>query len=613
MSTQAVHNREYYQFVNSIETRQARENASAMANLSFGWDANGNHIGEGWAPTWGDSLWALGPVGTYYGSRAGIMSAVNGAPNGVNLGFKGYLKANTTWGGFKHIEWVDQQVFRLQGLMNQYTSNVPAKVFQGSDPNLYSLKNLYNELRVANAAKAEQLINQYPNGWQKLQELLKANNFEGEIVKLQNGSGAYRNAYQGALNEFKAAQQTLRSGQALPSGSFDRLSRTGAIADLRASRLNKAPKRLFWNKWLGQSKVGQAYHGAKAWFASAKTGTGALGKTLRGASRWGGKALGVGAIALEVGLVGMETYSAVSAAPEGQKWRDGSRQFLKSGSKAAVKCGAAWAGMKVGAAVGSSIGGAIGTVIPVIGNAFGAAVGGFLGGLIGGIVGYVGAEKAIDNEVIPGAKWMNKSVPEERMAEQKREQDKIINKAINEKDVNTVGQYVSQFFVVDEQTGETVMDQNGEPQIMKVSDDKNQQAAFEKRVRGLMNFVMTESAKQEEAERIRQEYEQELEARRQAQEQQRAMLAQQQAYQATTGNFGSLTSGASSQYTAPEGYFGASEAGYKRYQNSLNANSWTNPAFQANLGYMYNSGAMNNTIDGNFYNPYMMPQFDYVG
>ncbi len=491
---------------------------------------------------------------------------------------KKMLKANfSSWSNFNNMEFIDTRVQQLEGIMKGATPEWPKKVnkyFSAySDDGKTALKNVFNEIVGAKDKAAldrilaeNVTINGQTHSKAKIFKHLVKHLPQETAIKLQN-IVKYNEMYGSVLNDFKVAQNTMRNGGRLRKGQIDLLHRNYARARQAENQFIRATEGV-----LGvERKAGvstKAKTGAKMSATTKKAM--AASKYLRKFSRGIGKAGGPLMAAITAVTLGLDVYTAASSAKEGEGWRDGTRQLAKSGLRAGAELGGAWAGMKAGAAIGALAG-------PV-----GAAVGGLIGSFVGWAAGSWLANKS---------DFINKPVVEERADEQRQQQQQQVCNAVEKGDINTVAQYTAQFmeyevdengqpiadeegnpipkFVTDAQ-GQPILDENGNPQFkyIQVSEDPNEQMAFEQRIRNLNNWVMTEAAKQEEAAKLREQ----------------AELARQQRYaQAGYGTDYNYTNSyapysVSANQTGSDSSFGSVTG--RSY-------SWQNPAWQNSLADQY--------------------------
>ncbi len=386
------------------------------------------------------------------------------------------FKANFgTWNNFNNMEFIETKVSQIEGILSKNTPQLP-KDFSGSQ----KVKDLFEQLQKAkNPREYSRIVEANQKTYAKLQNILRRK-APSELAKLQNVA-KYNQMYGGVLEEFKQAQTQMRNCKPLQNGTtISGLHEKFAKARLQENEFLRGVKGKQHGKVGFRAKAGAKMTGmTKNALASSKA--------FRAVSRGVGKAGGALIVVMSAATVAMDVTSAVKNAPEGKKWRDGSRQALKSGARAGLEIGGAWAGMKIGATIGAFAG-------PV-----GAAIGGLVGSFVGWAAGAFVANKS---------KFINTSVIEERQAEQRKQENEAVEKAIENKDVETVWDYTSQFKeqVVDEK-GNPVTDEEGNPvlQYVRISEDDKEQKAFEERIAKLDNFVMTEAAKQLETEALHEE------------------------------------------------------------------------------------------------------------
>lgn len=515
--------------------------------------------------------------------------------------------------GWNHADWMNTQLHYLETRMKGVTPNWPDKLPSGSDFTFtQEHKTLFDKIKNAETPKeAKKLITQNKKVYQQLMRHLP----QDVAVKLQN-IPSYNSIYGKTYQNYKKAWKVLvrTKGKHLPKGvTFDQLGQEYAQARVNEAKFVngqkvgevkvtgkgnstkvKTQKTGRWDK--GTSKVSQ-------WKFSTLSGNGKIAKGLRFAGRWGGKFFGAAAVVFALCTVATDTYNAATNAKEGEGWKDGSRQFLKSGTRAALEAGGAWAGMKIGAALGSFI------PIPIVGT--------LVGGAIGAAVGYI-AGKAIANNI----DFVNKSVEEEHRDEAMAKQNKEICQAIDKGDIETVYEHTAQFKeqIVDE-NGQPVADENGNPawRYIQVSEDEKEQKAFEKKVASLDNYVETEATKRQR----KAELEAQAEAARQ----------QQMAQMNFAGGYGNTYTGAtnytaqSSNGFAPIGYnftptnFNFTTTNTNSYapigsgytpSNQTSTASWQNPVWQQSLNKQYNNSNFY-TFNPNNYTPFgMLTQQSYA-
>ena len=453
------------------------------------------------------------------------------------------------------LEFVNSKVAKLEGIMSSNTPRLP-EGFSGSP----EAKELFEKLSKAkNQKEYSKLIRDNQKTYRKLRNIL-GRTAPQELKKLQNVA-KYNEMYGELLKDFKTAQTQVQAGN-LPKGQISSLHQRFSNARLAENRFIEAGK-----------KVGKAGVRAKA---GAKLSKGvknamAASKTLRGVSRGVGKAGGWLMVGMSTVTAGLDIYSAVAASPDGEGLQNGLKQAGKSAARLGCEIGAMAVGQWAGAALGQ-------VLIPIPG--VGAAIGGFLGSMVGGWIGSKIADK------IP---YTQKTVAEEITEEQTDAQNKQVCQAIEKGDIETVDKYTAQFKeqAVDA-AGNALTDDNGNPvyNIAKISDDEKTQKEFEQRIKNLDNYVMTEAAKQQEVEQLKQEAEQ-------------AKLARQQQM-----NFGGSLGYAPSGSTGTVAGFGVNGNGqFGSYTTDYS--SWRNPAWQNSLASQYNNGSIY-SFNPNNYSPMWM-------
>lgn len=458
------------------------------------------------------------------------------------------------------LEFVNSKVSKLEGIMSSHTPKMPKRArFDAATQELF--KNL---CKAKNPREFQQLIGQKGSDtYKQFRKLLKHLPSE-EAAKLRNVA-RYNEMYGELLKDFKTAQTQLKAGN-LGNGRIASLHRRFANARLAENRFIQSAKK-------GANIGLKAKTGAK--MSKGVKSAMAASKTLRTASRGVGKLGGALLIGLSSLTAGLDIYSAVAASPKGEGVKNGFKQAGKSAVRLGCEVGAMAVGQWAGAAIGQ-------VLIPIPG--VGAAIGGFLGSMLGGFVGSKIADK------IP---YTQKTVAEELAEDERTEQNKLVSEAIENDDIETVNNYTAQFKeqVLDEQ-GQPMADENGNPlyKIVQVSEDEKEQKEFEQRVMNLDNYVMTEAAKREEAERLKAEAE-EAALRRQQQMDFGGSLYYGNSY-APAGYVPAETTPAATGYgpagTAPE---------QTTYGFGVNGNSqfgsfttdWRNPAWQNSLANQYNS------------------------
>lgn len=458
---------------------------------------------------------------------------------------------------FDH-EFVNSKVAKLDGIMSNNMPKMPNPAKFNA-----ATQDLFKQLcKAKNPQEFAQLVG--PKGsdsYKQFRYLLKHLPTE-EAVKLQN-IAKYNELYGGLTQDFKAAQTQLQSGK-LGKGRLDVLHRQFAQARKAESEWITAAKR-------GKKGVGfRAKTGAK--MSKGVKNAMAASKTLRKFSRGAGKLGGWLAVGLSTIMAGVEVYTAVAASPKGEKTKNGLRQAGKSAVRVGCELGGAAIGQWAGAALGQIL-------IPIPG------VGAAIGGIVGSFVGMWAGSKLADK--IP---YTQKTVVEEMEEKQRTEENEQISKAVEENDLETIYNYSNQFKVqaVDEQ-GNPLTDENGNPvmEIAKLYDDEKKQAEFEQRVKNLDNYVMTEIAKQEEAERLRQEAERELQEAENRRQQ--ALLAQSQG-NTGSGYFGTVTSAPSYNFgSATQNNNGRYDFGQSTPTTNSTSYDWQNPAWQNSLGERFDS------------------------
>lgn len=539
---------------NEISKVDLKYDVMRANNQAMGYSADGEKPSVGIADTTAEKgAYALGvamPVWQYKG-KIGEAWQNRSWQNVGNAYKQGWHNAGQTLRhptNYWDLEFVNSKVAKLEGIMSSNMPKLP-EGFSGSP----EAKELFEKLSKAkNQKEYSKLIRDNQKTYKKLRNILGRTAPE-ELKKLQNVA-KYNEMYGDLLRDFKTAQTQVQSGN-LPKGKISSLHQ----------RFSNA--RLAENKFLEAGKAGmKAKAGAKigkglktAMFAS---------KTLRSVSRGVGKAGGWIMVGMSAVTAGLDIYSAVAASPDGEGLKNG----LKQAGKSAVRLGCELGAMAVGQWAGAAIGQAL---IPIPG--VGAAIGGFVGSMIGGWIGSKIADK------IP---YTQKTVAEELMEEQTDAQNKQVCQAIEKGDIETVHSYTSQFKeqAVDA-TGNPLTDDNGNPvyNIAKISDDEKTQKEFEQRIKNLDNYVMTEAAKQQEVEQLKQEAEQ-------------AKLARQQQM-----NFGGSLGYAPSGSTSTAAGFGVNGNG----QFGSYTTDWRNPAWQNNLASQYNNDSFY-SFNPNNYSPMWM-------
>lgn len=475
------------------------------------------------------------------------------------------FKANfSSLSNFNNMEFIDTRLQKMEGIISSKTPTLP-KGFQGSD----QVKNLFEQLSKAkNPGEYSQIVRQNKATYKKLSNILRRT-APDELKKLHN-IARYREIYGSTLQEFKTAQTTMRSGRSLGKGCLDILHRNYSNACLAENNFVKA----------SGAKAGVGVMGRAGSRVSSYTNKlMATSKTMRGISRVAGKAGGAACIVMSTVNVGAEVYGAVSAAPEGQKWRDGSRQLAKSGARAGLEIGGAWAGMKAGAAIG----------------AFAGPVGAVVGGLIGSFVGWA-AGSFLANK----SDFINTSVVEERQVEERNQLNQQVMDAIDKDDVQTLNGYCERFFVpMQDEKGQPILDENGNQMLgfAQVSEDEKQQKEFEALATKVKEYVDSRTAKYAQAQQEQQE---------------------QQYYAQQPQAGGAYQYNGTPQYAAGQTYaaqperqlvkgFGINGTGtWEADTNYASAGySWQNPAWQASLGQRFDSNNFY-AFDQNNYTPLWM-------
>ena len=267
----------------------------------------------------------------------------------------------------------------------------------------------------------------------------------------------------------------------LPSGmTFDKLSK--AFADVRLAEntaiLKPSSKAGVWAKTCARSS---------RWI---KKGM-AASKGMRTFSRVTGKFGGPVAIIATCATLGLEVFTAASAAKTGEGLKDAGRQLVKSGIRAGAELGGAWAGMKLGAAIGGCLG-------PV-----GAVVGGLIGSIAGWAIGSWAANKS---------EFVKTSVVEENQMAEVRKQMASINDALEKGDLNELANFLAGAYeynlddkgqiipaedgsycpnVVTDANGKPVLDANGSQiaKIQKVTENEELQKEYEKLIRIVEQYL----------------------------------------------------------------------------------------------------------------------------
>ena len=471
------------------------------------------------------------------------------------------------------LEFVNSKVAKLEGVMNKVTPKLP-EGFSGSP----EAKDLFEKLKNAkNQKEYSKLVRDNSKTYKKLVKILDKT-APDELKKLRN-IAKYNEIYGDVLKEFKTAQSSMTAGRPLAKGQVAQLHKKFADA------------RLAENKFIQSAK--NAANISKKAKAGAKMSKGvktamAASKTLRSVSRGVGKAGGWLLAGMSVATAGLDIYTAVAASPDGEGVKNGFKQAAKSAGRLACELGGMAIGQWAGAAIGQ-------VLIPIPG--VGAAIGGFLGSMVGGWLGSKVADK------IPA---INKTVAEEIQEEQMQQQNQVVCDAIENNDVETVYNYTSQFKeqVLDEQ-GNPMQDENGNPVLryVQISDDEEEQKAFEKRIESLDNYVETEASKQQRAAELKAQAEQ---AKQQQQLQQQQMnfggsLSYGYGYgpAGTTAPVSSSSAGGTVSGYGPNGTGSTSTASNTGF-------SWMNPAWQNSLASQYNNGNFY-TFNPNNYSPMWMP------
>ena len=467
------------------------------------------------------------------------------------------------------LEFVNSKVAKLEGVMNKVTPKLP-EGFSGSP----EAKDLFEKLKNAkNQKEYSKLVRDNSKTYKKLVKILDKT-APDELKKLRN-IAKYNEIYGDVLKEFKTAQSSMTAGRPLAKGQVAQLHKKFADA------------RLAENKFIQSAK--KAANISKKAKAGAKMSKGvksamAASKTLRSVSRGVGKAGGWLLAGMSVATAGLDIYTAVAASPDGEGVKNGFKQAAKSAGRLACELGGMAIGQWAGAAIGQ-------VLIPIPG--VGAAIGGFLGSMVGGWLGSKVADK------IPA---INKTVAEEIQEEQMQQQNQVVCDAIENNDVETVYNYTSQFKeqVLDEQ-GNPMQDENGNPVVkyIQISDDEEEQKAFEKRIESLDNYVETEASKQQRAAELKAEAEQ---ARQQQLQQQQMNFGGSLNYGYGYGPAGTTAPVSSSTGGTTAGY-GPNGSGTTGTGSTIG--SWMDPAWQNSLAGRYNNTNFY-TFDPNNYSPMWM-------
>lgn len=530
---------------NEISKVDLKKDVVVASNRAMGYNADGTKPSYGIADTTFEKC-AYGagvamPIWTYKGKIGQAWQ--NRSWQNFGAAYKqGWHNAGQTLRhpiNYWDLEFVNSKVTKLEGIMQKAKPVLPEGF-----PENPAAKDLFEKLcKAKNPGEYSQLVRDNQSTYKKLRNIL-SRTAPQELQKLQNVA-RYNQIYGDVLRDFKAAQGNIRS------------------ANVGQLHQRFANARLAENKFIQTTKKGAAAMsktGAK--MSSGVKKAMAASKTLRTASRGVGKLGGYLMVGMSAVTAGLDIYSAVAASPKGEGLKNG----LKQAGKSAVRLGCELGAMAVGQWAGAAIGQVL---IPIPG--VGAAIGGFLGSMLGGWVGSKIADK------IP---YTQKTVAEELQEKQAAEQNNLVAEAIENDDIETVNNYTAQFKVpVVDETGNQVTDEDGNPQyqIAQVSDDEKVQKEFEERVANLDNYVMTEVAKREEAEKLKQ----------QAEEAERLRLQQQQMN--FGGNLAYGNSYAPSDYVPSEtskvaGYGVNGNGSFGSYTTD-----WKNPAWQNSLANLYNS------------------------
>lgn len=566
---------------NEISKVALQQDIVKVNNQAIGLNADGSKPGTGFCESGVEKAMLFGgaamPAWQYKG-KIGEAWQNRSWQNVRNAYKQGFHNAGLTLrhpGNYYDIEFVNSKVSKIEGIMSKNMPKLPQD-FAGNQ----AAKDLFEQLTKAkNPREFSDIVRNNQKTYKKLKNILSRTAPE-ELTKLQNVA-KYNEMYGDLLKDFKTAK-TQAMANRLPKGAVSNLHQRFANA------------RVAENKWIQQTgKAGKKGVGVLA-KSGAKMSKGvksamAASKTLRTFNRGVGKAGGWLCAGVSAVTAGLDIYTAVAASPEGEKAKNGWRQAGKSGVRLGCELGAMAVGQWAGAALGQ-------VLIPIPG--VGAAIGGFVGSFIGMWAG----SKLADN--IPFTK---KSVAEEIQEKQREEINKQVSEAVENDDLETVYNYANQFKeqVVGED-GQAVTDEDGNPvyQIIKVSDDEKEQKEFEERVANLDNYVMSEVAKREEAEQLKQQAEEAEKLRKQQ-----------------MNNGGSLSYGTT---YAPAGYAPAqttpAATGYGPAGTSqtsgygVNGNGsfgsyttdWRNPAWQDSLGKQYNNSNFY-TFNPSNYTPLFKP------
>ena len=350
-----------------------------------------------------------------------------------------YLKNNAashmrSWTNFNHMDFVNTKVQALEGYISSNAAHPVEQAFK--NVNVTQLSS------AKNSAEFKQIVRNNPNDYKTLKNILKRQNPKA-LTQLFN-SVRYKQTYGKVLEEFKAAQKSMRMTGTLPQGqTFDALSKNLADARLNESNLIKqgAKGKGIQKGWLKRTGASSSRMVKQAMAAS---------KTLRTVSRHASKAGGAVAAALTLVSLGVEVSTAAACAKDGEGTKDAMRQLGKSSARAACELGGAFAGAKLGAMVGGCLG-------PV-----GAVVGGLIGGIAGWAIGSWGASKS---------EYMNTSVVEEHQIEENEKLMNAVNTAIENDDIETLAQHAMEFYEYEvDENGQVKLDENGQPQLIYMTD-----------------------------------------------------------------------------------------------------------------------------------------------
>lgn len=439
----------------AISKYEAKKDIIKTGNLSMGRQANGDAALQ---PVFGTTDYCLmagvGAPMLFSQGKNLFKTPQWYAPNGQlqNVSRWNFIKNNAysqvrSWGNFNHMDFVNTKVQQLEGYINSNAARPSAEVFKkitASD----NVKNLYNQLANAKTQREfNQIIQQNRADYQKLKNVLNRKGGNPKAFSQLLNSIKYKETYGKVLQEYQAAQQTMRMTGKLPQGqTFDGLSKSFADARLTESEyIKKATKggikkNWFQHKWARGTKW--VKHGMAA------------SKTLRTISRHAGKAGGAAAAVMTILSLGTEVTMAAVCAKDGEGWKDAGRQLCKSGARAGCELGGAFAGMKVGAMIGGCLG----------------PVGAVVGGLVGSIAGW-----AIGSWAASKSDYMNTTVIEENQMKVMAEQNVELCKAIENDDIDTLASFIGQCYEYEmDENGQPKVDENGQPQLVYMKDASGQ-------------------------------------------------------------------------------------------------------------------------------------------